>query len=97
MSKPKPTKKVSNHQQLMAVLKESNVVKEREPPVAMKRQSDAMAVCKKMDSFLSLEPSERMAVMKSFVDDHTGGIANMFLLMDIDERNEYIGSVISSL
>ena len=56
-----------------------------------------MAVCKKMDSFLILEPSERMAVMKSFADDHSGGIANKFLLMDIDERNEYIGSVVSSL
>lgn len=81
----------------MAVLKESNVVKEREPPIAMKRQSEAMAVCKKMDSFLILEPSERMVVMKSFADDHSGGIANMFLFMDIDERNEYIGSVVSSL
>ena len=82
---------MSNHQQLMTVPKENSAVKEREPPIPMKRQSEAMAVCKKIDSFLSfLEPSERMAVLKSFADDHSGGIANMFVSLDNAERKEYL-------
>ena len=74
----------------MIVLKENSAVKEREPSIPMKRQSEAMAVCKKIDSFLSLEPSERMAVLKSFADDHSGGIANMFVSLDNAERKEYL-------
>ena len=38
-----------------------------------------------------------MAVLKSFAEDVSGGIANMFIEMDEDERSEYIGSIVTDL
>ena len=94
---------LTQNQEVLALLKENtlNTVnnKEKEIPVVvpMQKQSAARALCKKMPGFNDLQARERMAVLKSFAEDVSDGIAYMFLEMDEDERSEYIGSIVSDL
>ena len=94
-------KRLTHNQEVLALLKENtlNTVhsKEKEIPVPMQKQSAARALCKKMPGFNDLQARERMAVLKSFAEDVSGGIANMFLEMDEEERSEYIGSIVTDL
>ena len=95
-------KRLTHNQEVLAFLKENTLntmySKEKEIPVPMQKQSAARALCKKMPGFNDLQARERMAVLKSFAEeDVSGGIANMFLEMDEEERSEYIGSIVTDL
>jgi hypothetical protein len=87
-------KRLTHNQEVLAFLKENTLntmySKEKEIPVPMQKQSTARALCKKMPGFNDLQAMERMAVLKSFAEDVSGGIAYMFLEMDEEERSEYI-------
>ena len=50
-----------------------------------------------MAAFTGLEARERMAVLKSFADDTSGSMANVFLGMDLEERGAYIGSIVYNI
>ena len=95
-------KRLTHNQEVLAFSKDYTLntmySKEKEIPVPMQQQSAARALCKKMPGFNDLQARERMAVLKSFAEeDVSGGIANMFLEMDEEERSEYIGSIVTDL
>jgi hypothetical protein len=94
-------KRLIHNQEVLAFLKENTLntmySKEKEIPVPMQKQSAARALCKKMPGFNDLQARERMAVLKSFAEDVSGGIADIFLEMDEEERSEYIGSIVTDL
>ena len=50
-----------------------------------------------MPGFNDLQARERMAVLKSFAEDVSSGIVDIFLEMDEEERSEYIGSIVTDL
>ncbi len=84
-------KRLIHNQEVLAFLKENTLnTMYSEIPVPMQKQSAARALCKKMPGFNDLQARERMAVLKSFAEDVSGGIAIMFLEMDEEERSEYI-------
>jgi hypothetical protein len=67
------------------LFKRCTINKEKEIPVSMQKQSAASrALCKKKPGFNDLQARERMAVLKSFAEAVSGGIANMFLGMDLE-------------
>ena len=88
-------KRLTHNQEVSAFLKENTLntmySKEKEISVPMQKQSAARALCKKMPGFNDLQARERMAVLKSFAEDVSGGIADIFLEMEEEERSEYIG------
>ena len=88
VNKKLPTPKVSMGEQLLAALATANKVREAPTPLYMKKQTEAILLCKQMETFKALAAKERNAVTKSFVEDATGGVANWFLLMDDADRTE---------
>lgn len=66
-------------------------------PVYLKKQTEAILMCKQMADFKAMFTKERIAVTKAFVDDATGGVANWFLLMEEEERVEYIKEIASNV
>ena len=91
-------KKLTNQQQLLAILKDRSApLKAKDPPFALQRQTEATALCKQMAAFTGLEARERMSVLKSFADDTSGSMANVFLGMDLEERGAYIGSIVYNI
>ena len=75
----------------------ANKVREAPTPLYIKKQTEAIQLCKQMKSFTALEPKERLAVTKTFVDDASGGIANWFVLMDEADRTEYITGIVTNM
>lgn len=94
---PIPTRKVSKGDQLLAALATANKVREAPTPLYIKKQTEAILLCKEMKVFNALTSKERNAVSKTFIDDATGGTANWFLLMDEADRIEYIDGIVSNI
>ena len=66
-------------------------------PLYIKKQTEAILLCKEMKVLNALTSKERNAVLKTFIDDATGGTANWFLLMDEADRIEYIDGIVSNI
>jgi len=97
VTKQLPTRKVSKGDQLLAALATANKVREAPTPLYLKKQTEAILLCKQMATFKDLSARERNAVTKSFVEDAKGGVANWFLLMDDADRTEYIDGIVSNI
>ncbi len=83
--KPMLVKKQTSQQQLLAILKDRSAPpKSKGPPFALQRQTEATALCKQMAASTGFEARERVAVLKSFADDTSGSMANVFLGMDLE-------------
>ncbi len=79
-------KKQTSQQHLLAILKDRSAPpKAKGPPFALQRHTEATALCKQqMAASTGFEARARVAVLKSFADDTSGSMANVFLGMDLE-------------